>query len=63
MSDQIVHDAYTRVRTRYTDEAWFALPPRAITDAIYEEMRQIDAERLGDAIPDQAAAVPLAVAR
>jgi len=46
MSDQIVHDAYARVRSRYTDEAWFALPPRTITDAIYQEMRQIDAERL-----------------
>jgi hypothetical protein len=46
MSDQIVHDAYARVRSRYTDEAWFALPPRTITDAIYREMRQIDAERL-----------------
>ena len=46
MSDQIVHDAYARVRSRYTDEVWFALPPRTITDAIYREMRQIDAERL-----------------
>jgi hypothetical protein len=46
MSDQIVHDAYARVRSRYTDDAWFALPPRTITDAIYREMRQIDAERL-----------------
>lgn len=48
MSDQIVHDAYARVRSRYTDDVWFALPPRTITDAIYCEMRQIDAERLSD---------------
>lgn len=48
MSDQIVHDAYARVRSRYTDEVWFALPPRTITDAIYREMRQIDAERLSE---------------
>jgi hypothetical protein len=48
MSDQIVQEAYKRVRSRYSDDAWFALPPRAITDEIYREMRQIDAERLGE---------------
>ncbi len=47
MSDQIVQESYTRVRSRFTDEAWFSLPPRQITDAIYREMRQIDAERTG----------------
>jgi hypothetical protein len=51
MSDQIVHDAYARVRSRYTDEEWFTLPPRTITDAIYREMRQIDAERLSGRAP------------
>lgn len=54
MSDQIVHDAYARVRSRYTDDVWFALPPRTITDAIYREMRQIDAERLGEPPPNSA---------
>jgi len=62
MSDQIVHDAYTRVRSRYTDDVWFALPPRTITDAIYREMRQIDAERLSDLTPDAAAPVSSAAA-
>ncbi|WP_428488169.1 hypothetical protein [Rhodopila sp.] len=46
MSDKIVEEAFTRVRGRYTDDVWFALPPRAITDAIYREIREIDAERL-----------------
>jgi hypothetical protein len=63
MSDQIVHDAYARVRSRYTDEAWFTLPPRAITDAIYREMRQIDAERLsGDPPPEASTPVSSAAA-
>jgi hypothetical protein len=62
MSDQIVHDAYARVRSRYSDEAWFALPPRTITDAIYQEMRQIDAERLGEAETGKSLAVSSAAA-
>jgi hypothetical protein len=48
MTDKIVQEAYARVRSRFTDEAWFALPQREITDAIYREMREIDAERLKD---------------
>jgi hypothetical protein len=62
MSDQIVHDAYARVRSRYTDDVWFALPPRTITDAIYREMRQIDMERLGVPPPDNATTVSSAAA-
>jgi hypothetical protein len=46
MNDKILQEAYARVRSRYTDSAWFALTPRAITDAIYREMREIDAERV-----------------
>ena len=45
MSNRIVDEAYTRVRSRFSDEAWFSLPPRALTDEIYKEIRQIDAER------------------
>ncbi len=48
MSDRIVEEAYNRVRSRYSDDAWFALPPRALTDAIYQEIRQIDSERSRD---------------
>jgi hypothetical protein len=62
MSDQIVHDAYARVRSRYTDEVWFALPPRSITDAIYREMRQIDAERLGESQTEKSLRVSSAAA-
>jgi hypothetical protein len=28
----------------HTDQAWFALSPREITDAIYREIRAIDRE-------------------
>jgi hypothetical protein len=45
MSDGSFQEAYARVRSRYSDQAWIALSPRQITDAIYREIRQIDAER------------------
>ncbi len=62
MGDQIVHDAYVRVRSRYTDDDWFTLEPRRITDAIYREMRQIDAERLAELPPDATTPVSSAAA-
>jgi hypothetical protein len=46
MSDRIFQDAYARVRGRHSDQAWFALSPREITDSIYREIRIIDRERL-----------------
>jgi hypothetical protein len=46
MNDAIFQDAYTRVRGRHDDQAWFALSPRQITDSIYREIRAIDRERL-----------------
>jgi hypothetical protein len=46
MSDQVFLDAYARVRSRHTDQTWFALSPREITDSIYREIRVIDSERL-----------------
>jgi hypothetical protein len=45
MSDGSFQVAYARVRGRFTEEAWIALSPRQITDLIYREIRQIDAER------------------
>ena len=56
MSDTSFQEAYARVRARYTQDEWLALNPRQITDAIYREIRQIDAERLerGDPPPEQA---------
>jgi len=59
MSDHIFQDAYTRVRGRHDDQAWFALSPREITDSIYREIRLIDRERLIGADADF---VPMAVA-
>jgi hypothetical protein len=46
MSDQTFQDAYARVRGRHSDQAWFALSPREITDSIYREIRVIDREHL-----------------
>ena len=46
--DRIVDSAYDRARSRYTTEDWLALSARAITAAVYEEIRKIDAERLRD---------------
>ena len=46
MSDQVFQSAYARVRGRHSDQAWFALSPREITDSIYREIRIIDSERL-----------------
>lgn len=60
MSDHIFQDAYSRVRARHDDQAWFALSPREITDSIYREIRIIDRERLmrsdGDFVPMAVAA-------
>jgi hypothetical protein len=52
MSD-FFQEAYRRARSRYTEEQWLALTPQQITDAIYREMRAMDAA----ARPDQPEAV------
>jgi len=59
MSDRIVDEAYKRVRSRFSDEAWFSLPPRTVTDEIYKEIRQIDAERSQPAAADHPTATLL----
>jgi hypothetical protein len=59
MSDHIFQDAYSRVRGRHDDQAWFALSPRQITDSIYREIRNIDRERVSRVESDF---VPMAVA-
>ncbi|MDR3537158.1 MAG: hypothetical protein P4L71_11720 [Acetobacteraceae bacterium] len=51
MSDALFQEAYARARNRFSDDAWLVLNPRQITEAIYREIREIDAERvaaLGD---------------
>lgn len=47
MSDRVFEEAYNRVRSRFSEESWFALPPRTVTEEIYKEIRQIDAEQSG----------------
>jgi hypothetical protein len=55
MSDRVFEEAYNRVRSRFSDDAWYSLSPRALTDAIYKEIREIDAERTGSDQMDQSA--------
>lgn len=59
MSDQVFQDAYARVRGRHSDQAWFALSPREITDAIYREIRMLDGERMR-AVGVDAVSIPIA---
>jgi hypothetical protein len=47
MTDPVFQQAYLTVRRSCSDEEWAALTPRQITDAIYREIRRIDA---GDAV-------------
>ena len=46
MSDPLFQKAYARARSRFSDSGWLSLSPREITEAIYGEIRQIDAERV-----------------
>jgi hypothetical protein len=43
MTDPVFQKAYENVRNSYSYEAWNALTPREITEAIYQEIRRIDA--------------------
>lgn len=55
MTDPIFQMAYEAVRGRHTPETWTALTPRQITDAIYREIRAIDAQKSQDcSVPDAA---------
>jgi hypothetical protein len=49
MSDGVFQVAYEKARQRYSNDSWLALTPRQITEAIYQEIRLIDAERAADA--------------
>ncbi len=60
MSDHIFQEAYGRVRGRHTDQEWFSLTPRQITEAIYREMRIIDQERVGAGSSDAPPQLPVA---
>jgi hypothetical protein len=59
MSEHTFQDAYARVRGRQTDQAWFALSQREITDSLYREIRAIDRERL---MRREAGFMPMAIA-
>ena len=41
---EFFQEAYRRARSRYTREEWLALVPQQVTDVIYREMREMDAE-------------------
>lgn len=48
MTDPVFQQAYETVRRAYSEEAWNALTPRQITDALYREIRRLDVERLAE---------------
>jgi hypothetical protein len=43
MTDPVFQKAYEAVRASFTPDGWAALTPRQITDAIYREIRRLDA--------------------
>jgi hypothetical protein len=53
MTDPVFQEAYAAVRGAYSREAWSALTPRQITEAIYREIRRIDS-----GLSDAAAGLP-----
>ena len=44
MSDPVFQQAYDTVRKSWSDAAWATLTQKQITEAIYREIRRIDAE-------------------
>ena len=44
MTDPVFQQAYETVRQARSDEEWDAMTPRQITNAIYQEIRRIDAD-------------------
>ena len=44
--DPVVLQAITNVACRYSEEDWWALAPSQRTQAIYDEIRSLDAERM-----------------
>ena len=55
MTDPVFQQAYDTVRTSFTASVWATLTPRQITEAIYVEIRRIDAGlvKSGDAASSQ----------
>jgi hypothetical protein len=45
MSDRTFQEAYARARGSYNNIDWQTLSPHQLTEAIYRELRAIDAER------------------
>jgi hypothetical protein len=45
--DQTFNEAYARVRSQHDPESWLHLSSHKIAEAIYQQMRAIDAERRG----------------
>ena len=61
MSDPVFQQAFATVRGSWSDDAWSSLTPRQITEAIYLEIRRIDAGTAREAslatVPATAASV------
>jgi hypothetical protein len=51
MTDPVFQQAYETVRHSFTGEAWGALTPQQIAEAIYQEIRRIDAKMTGTGGP------------
>jgi hypothetical protein len=45
MTDRTFQEAYDRAQSSYNNNDWQALSPHQVTEAIYRELRAIDAER------------------
>ena len=58
MADPVFQKAYENVRNSYSDEAWNALTPREITEAIYQEIRRIDAHAAEQGVTPGTASSP-----
>jgi hypothetical protein len=53
MTDSVFQQAYEAVRKSYSDQAWNVLTPRQITEAIYQEIRRIDAQLARSGAPNR----------
>jgi hypothetical protein len=58
MTDPVFREAYEAVRKAHTGDAWSALTPRQIAEAIYQEIRRIDSNQASLDVPPKTPNVP-----